>query len=224
MSSSAQLALLPWLLSWPPDADRTALAAGLHAGSCAGIAWALRDDLGGLDRHDLLRVGAATVPAAVAGLLAADVVEERLGRPLPTAVLLGVAGLALGAADRRSEDGVLDGRAVAVAALAQCAALVPGVSRSGATLTALRLLRVPREEAQRFSLLLSLPVTAGAAALTLARGGPRPGAGLPVAALVSAVTVRLTRGRADRLLSGAVAYRLGLAATVAVVAARRKSL
>ncbi|MCU1691083.1 MAG: undecaprenyl-diphosphatase, partial [Frankiales bacterium] len=132
---------------------------------------------------------------------------------------------ALRAADRRPEDGTLDGRAVLAASLAQVAALAPGVSRSGATLTALRALRVPREQAHRFSLLLSLPVTAGAGVLTLARGG-RPGGlavGAPVAALVGAAAVTAARGHADRLLSGAVAYRLALAATVAVVAARRRS-
>ncbi|MCW2614074.1 MAG: Bacitracin resistance protein BacA, partial [Frankiales bacterium] len=38
VSSSAQLALLPWLTGWPQPADRTGFAAGLHAGSCVGIA------------------------------------------------------------------------------------------------------------------------------------------------------------------------------------------
>ena len=45
VSSSAQLALLPWLLGWDEAPDRTTFAAALHAGSCAGIAWALRDEI-----------------------------------------------------------------------------------------------------------------------------------------------------------------------------------
>ncbi|MCU1691799.1 MAG: Bacitracin resistance protein BacA, partial [Frankiales bacterium] len=56
VSSSAQLALLPWLLRWPPDGDRTALSAGLHAGSCAGIALALQGDLRQLSAPDLARL------------------------------------------------------------------------------------------------------------------------------------------------------------------------
>ncbi len=52
VSSSAQLVLLPWLLGWEQPADRTTFAAALHAGSCLGIAWALREDLRRLSVRD----------------------------------------------------------------------------------------------------------------------------------------------------------------------------
>lgn len=228
VSSSAHLALLPWLLGWEPPGERTALAAGLHAGSCAGLVLALRRDLLALRPRDVLLLGAVSAPAAVGGLLAGDVVEARLGGPLPTAALLAAAGALLGLADRRPEDGRLGDREAALAGLAQLLALAPGVSRAGATLTALRAARVPSADAARFSLLMSLPITAGAALLALARadrtGLGRPLAlGGPVAAVSAYAAARLLDGRAHRMPSGAVAYRLGLAALVAVVAQRRSS-
>ena len=251
VSSSAQLALLPWLLRWEQPADRTAFAAGLHAGSCVGIAWALRRDLRALDRRTAVQIAAATAPAAVAGLLGADVVEERLGRPPQLAALLAAAGAVLWWADARAErraaeppptmitsdsPGVSDvimevspecpasgrpvtGRQAAYAALAQVTALVPGVSRSGATLTALRLAGVERAPAQRFTLLLSLPVTAGAAGLALVRAdrsvarAVAPGA--VTAALAAATSVTLTAERGSGSARAAALYRLGLAAVVA---------
>ena len=219
VSSSAQLVLVPWLLGWQQPADRTTFAAGLHAGSCLGIAWALRRELLALDRRTVCLVAAATVPAAVAGLLAADAVEERLGRPPQLAALLGSAGVLLWWADARAGEREVGPREAAYAGLAQVAALVPGVSRSGATLTALRLAGVDRAAAQRFSLLLSLPVTAGAAVLTLART-PRarlvtavrllaPGA--VTAAVAGATTVTLLDTRSAAFVPGAALYRLALA-------------
>jgi undecaprenyl-diphosphatase len=249
VSSSAQLTLLPWLLGWEQPADRTSFAAGLHAGSCAGIAWALRSELLALEMHDLVTLAAASAPAAVAGLLAADTVEQRLGRPPQLAVLLAAAGALLWWADARAERRARGGalldtpgvsssgappadrpagrravgaREAAYAGLAQVAALVPGVSRSGATLTALRLAGVDRQAAARFTLLLSLPVTAGAAGLTLARTPGRRRAtalrllapGAVTAALAGATTLPLVAGRGGGQARAAAVYRLGLAAVV----------
>ena len=273
VSSSAQLVLLPWLLRWEQPTDRTAFAAGLHAGSCVGLAWALRSELAALDRRTAGQIAAASVPAALAGLAAADAVEQRLGRPPQLAALLAAAGALLWWADARAEHradapgrrpapsapqtmitsespgvsdvimvpaspppepsapphpgpprhrapaGLVTHREATYAALAQVTALVPGVSRSGATLTALRLAGVERDRAQRFTLLLSLPVTAGAAALTLARADPSvaravaPGA--VAAAVAGAATATLAARRGGGSARGAALYRLGLAAVVA---------
>jgi undecaprenyl-diphosphatase len=235
VSSSAQLVLLPWLLPAQQPADRTTFAAGLHAGSCLGIAWALRQDLLTLDRRTLAVIAAATVPAAGAGLLAADAVEQRLGRPPQLAVLLASAGALLWWADARAGGAgrrEVGGREAAYAGLAQVAALVPGVSRSGATLTALRLAGVEREAAQRFTLLLSLPVTAGAAVLTLART-PRPrlaaalrflAPGAVSAAVAGATTVTALDTHGEGVVRGAALYRLGLAAGTARQLRRRGAL
>lgn len=166
---------------------------------------------------------ATSIPAAIAGALGADAVEQRLGTRNQLAALLAGAGVLLWAADRRPERvGVGVGRAAAAAA-AQVAALAPGVSRSGAALTALRALGVRRGEAQRFSLLMSLPVTAGAAGLTLLRvdrrtlrelAGPLA-AGVPAAAVVAGLAAGQPR-RGGISLRAAALYRLGLAAVVAV--------
>jgi len=166
-------------------------------------------------------VAASTVPAAVAGLLAAELVEARLGRPGPTAAVLAAAGSVMWAADRRpSTLTVVGPREAAAAALAQVIALVPGVSRSGATLTALRLLQVDSRVAEHFSLLMSLPVTAGAAALTLARAGRLPAGelavGVGLSALSSAAALTALDRRGVRTTTGAALYRLAVAAAVAV--------
>jgi undecaprenyl-diphosphatase len=230
VSSSAQLTLLPWLLGWDEAPHRTTFAAALHAGSCAGLLWALREDLRRLSARDVLVLGATSAPAAVAGLLGADAVEARLGTRRQLAVLLPGAGALLWAADRRPEGRLLDGRAAAAAAVAQVAALVPGVSRTGATLTALRLRRVDRAAAQRFSLLMSLPVTAGAAGLTLLRAESRDlrdvrgplAVGVPVAALVAGVSAAGQRRRGVVPVAASALYRLGLAVAVVVRLQREK--
>jgi undecaprenyl-diphosphatase len=121
------------------------------------------------------------------------------------------------AADRRPETRGVGPREAAAAAVAQVVALAPGVSRSGATLTALRALGVSRQDAARFSLLMSLPVTAGAAGLTVARSRQAPSA-LPTAlAAVAAFGTAKTVDRASRrFLSAAALYRAALAVAVAV--------
>ena len=133
----------------------------------------------------------------------------------------GVAGVA-GVAGVRGVPGV-GPRAAALAAFAQVAALAPGVSCSGATLTALRAAGVDRVAAQRFSLLMSLPVTAGAAALTLARSdratlralAPSLAVGAVCAALAGVAAARVRQRRPGRTATGPALYRLGLAAAVA---------
>lgn len=254
VSSSAQLVVLPWLLGWDPPPDRTTFAAALHAGSCLGIAWTLRSDLRALDRRTAVLLAGSCVPAALAGALAADRVEARLGRPPQLAALLAGAGMLLWAVDRRAEPsaaeptaphrmiirtltsdppGGSDGnspmifgvgpREAALAALAQVAALAPGVSRAGATLTVLRAVGVDRIAAQRFSLLMSLPVTAGAAALTLARSDRATlcplalalSTGATTAALAGAAAARAQQRHPGRSAAGPALYRLGLAAAIA---------
>lgn len=217
VSSSAQLTLLPWLLRWPPADDRTGFAAALHAGSCVGLAVALRHDLADLDRRTAGWLALSAVPAALAGLIAQDAVERRLGEPGPTAALMAAAGLLLWAADRTPQRREIGSREVAAAAAAQVVALVPGVSRAGATLTALRALGVHRQDALRFSMLMSLPVTAGAAGLTAVRSGRRLPAVPTVLAGISSLAVGTALDRGSRRLAPAAAlYRLGLAAAVAV--------
>lgn len=223
VSSSAQLTLLPWLLRWDAPEDRTSFAAALHAGSCLGLAMALHKDLRSLTPGTAARLALTAVPAAVAGAVAQDAVEQRLGGPGSTAALLAAAGIVLWACDRGPQVRSVGAREARWAALAQVLALAPGVSRSGATLSALRATGVRREEAVRFSMLMSLPITAGAAALTVARARSAPAA-LPVvvSGVTALATARVVSGGSRRVLSGAALYRLGVA-TVVAVRLRRES-
>lgn len=221
VSSSAQLTLLPWLAGWDPPADRTRFAAALHAGSAVGLALALRQDLRDLRPAEVRWLALSSAPAAVAGLLLQGPVERRLGGPGPTAALLAAGALALWAADRRDRaHGTGTPRAagrgdLVAASLAQVAALAPGVSRTGATLTALRARGVGHEPALRLSLLMSLPVTGGAALLTAVRGGRAPEA-LPSALAAGTAFLAARRVAAPgAFVTGTVLYRLGLAAAVA---------
>lgn len=222
MSSSAQLTVLPGLLGWPQPPDRTAFAAALHAGSVVGMAWALREDLRRLSAREAAGLLAGSAPAAVAGLLLADRVEARVGARRQLAVLLAAAGVVLWAADRRPERHGVRPADAAWSALAQVAALAPGVSRSGATLSALRARGVDRRAAGRHALLTALPVSAGAAGLTLVRAdrshlramAPALGAGVPVAAVVAFISTRAARRRPTPVLA-ATLYRLVLAVLIA---------
>lgn len=171
-------------------------------------------------RHELSgkRLGwmaASALPAAAAGYLGQDAVERRLGGPGPTAALLAGAGVVLLLADRAGAQRPATGRDVALAALAQVLALAPGVSRAGATLTALRARGVAREEAVQLSLLMSLPITAGAAGLTAVRGRQAPPL-LPT--LVSGVVAYAAAKRlrvSAAFVPASVAYRFVVAGAVA---------
>ncbi|HUR14537.1 MAG TPA: undecaprenyl-diphosphate phosphatase [Mycobacteriales bacterium] len=244
VSSSAQLALLPWLAGWSQPADRTQLAAGLHAGSTVGLALALRDDLAALRLAEARGLALSAAPAAVAGLLLQDVVERRLGGPRRTAVLMAASAAALWVVDRQAASdprprdhgkgapplgGAGLPRSLKVgagdltaAAFAQVAALAPGVSRTGVTLTALRARGVDREPALRTSLLMSLPVTVGAAALTALRGRSWPA---PVPSALAGITAYAAARRvppARTVIAASVAYRLVVALAVPLAARARR--
>ena len=111
----------------------------------------------------------ATIPAAVAGVLLDDYAETTFRSPALMAVTLMVMGVILWAVDRYAvKDRPLSSltiRDAILIGLAQVLALVPGVSRSGSTMTAGRALRFDRQSAAVFSFLMSMPVTAAAALL-----------------------------------------------------------
>lgn len=185
----------------------------MHAGSALGIYLAVKDEISpGTAKRSI----AFAAPAALVGVLAHKQVEKRLGGIGATAALLAAGGVAMWLADRQPDDRSLDSAALNVAALAQVAALAPGVSRGGATLTALRAQGVDREEALRHTSHSSLPITIGAAAFTAvkARRAPAlvPGA---AAAGTAYLTARAVRGESKRLITGAAIYRLVVAALVA---------
>lgn len=177
VSSSAHVALAAWLLDPNGDgssgARRKELEVLLHAGTAVALGWVLRREsasaLRALDaRRTVMHLLALGIPSVV-GLLSERVVEERLGTPRATA-----AGLVAGAALLLAADALPEGDRTAAEAgpvdgivlgVAQAAALVPGVSRRGATLAAARLRGHPREEASALSWEIALPVLGAATAL-----------------------------------------------------------
>jgi undecaprenyl-diphosphatase len=209
---------------------RKSFEVALHAGAAAALAIVLRCEVRPSARDAL-----SLAPAAAAGLALERPVERRLGGARSVAACQVIAGLALWAADRAPEQ-----RRTAAATpldhfligLGQAAALAPGVSRNGATLTVARLRRFHRADASRLSRRAALPVILGAAALKgfrLARRGLPEGARAgfaagAAAAFCSTLASAPLLGAVDRARSYGpfAAYRVALG-TAALVAARRPS-
>jgi undecaprenyl-diphosphatase len=185
VSSSGHLILVPWLFDWTyleqNDAFNQTFDVSLHLGTCIAVgAYFWRDVvelvrawLGTLRRRSIATpserlawaVVVATLPAALVGFALEDPIADHLGDPWQIAIFLAAFGLLLGGADRRpgpdSLEQVTVRRGLWVG-LAQCLALMPGVSRSGITITASRFLGLDRDASARFSFLLLLPITLGA--------------------------------------------------------------
>jgi undecaprenyl-diphosphatase len=235
VSSSAHTTLIPLLLEWPygelGGEQRKSFEVALHAGAGAALAIDMRRELlvaaRALDRRRLTTVGLSLAPAALAGLVLGPSIERRLGGPRSIAVGLLCGGGAMAFADRgaapaaRDEDDVRAADGLALG-LAQAVALVPGVSRYGATLTAARLRGFSRASAQTLSWHAALPVMLGASGLKgarLARHGLPGESVAPLAAgalsafVSTLLSARLLRRRAHALLPYSL-YRLLLAALV----------
>jgi undecaprenyl-diphosphatase len=235
ISSSAHLALVPWALGWDRDgADpeaRKSFDVALHAGTAAALLVGQRrviaTELGSFDRRRAAVVVLSFVPPALAGYLLERPIEQRLGNPAGIAAGLAAGALAMVAADQRPQERgpgdatPADGIALGVA---QAAALIPGVSRNGATLTAARLRHFTREHANLLSRTVALPVIVGAAALKvsrLRRRGVTPRLRRAMAAGVAASFASTLASQRlialverDRALWPYAAYRLALATAV----------
>jgi undecaprenyl-diphosphatase len=185
VSSSGHLILVPWLFHWSiltNESLNKTFDVALHVGTFVGaVAYFWRDiakylaawirsirsrSVSGPDERVAWCLVIGTIPGALAGVLFENVIEEKLGQPWLIAILLAVFGVVLFVVDRRARKtrqlGHLRlGDAITIG-LAQAAALQPGVSRSGATITAGRALGLAPEPAARFSFLLSLPIIGGA--------------------------------------------------------------
>ncbi len=241
VSSSAHISLLPWFLGWPwhqLDAEgRKSFEVALHGGTAAALLIGLRTEIAGelraFDSRRAAVVGLSFAVPAAAGL-AFERSIERLGTPRASAAGLTVGALLMLAADRVPQQrgpgdaGPADGLALG---LAQAAALIPGVSRNGATLTAARARGFTREQSNLLSRTVALPVIVGAVALKgarLRRRGITAGTGrtLAVGALASFISTLASRpllGLVNRGLWPYALYRIVLATLVRVGAARGAS-
>jgi undecaprenyl-diphosphatase len=185
ISSSGHLILVPWVAEWTyleqNDRFNQTFDVALHLGTLVAVVAYFRAEVVALllawlrtlrrrrietsDEKIAWLVAVATVPAALVGGLGEDLIADRLGEPWQIAILLSVFAVVLFVADRtparRQVDELGLGTAVAVG-LAQSLALMPGVSRSGITISATRFLGLDRDAAARFSFLLLVPITLGA--------------------------------------------------------------
>ena len=231
VSSSGHLILARAFFGWDPGRFGLAFDVACHIGTLLAVVAFFRADVAQTGRDgEWERLGrliiAGTIPIVIVGGLFADVIEAQLRSPAVVAVTLVVGGIGLLVAERigrKSRDARTLGYGEAVLiGVAQAAALAPGLSRSGATLTMAMLLDVQRAAAARFVFLMSLPaiVAAGAKeALDLADVGID---GLPVtlmligrltSAIVGYLTVRFfVKYLVAHSLDVFAYYRFGLAA------------
>lgn len=202
VSSTAHLVLVPWLAGWAPHGLLFDIA--LHMGTLAAVliyfakTWIRLIALAvgrpiwrpqpGEPDYDLYEnpklfgfLVAATFPAGIAGLALKDYVETVFRSPVIIGVMLIVVGVAMGYVDRvgklRRDLGSMRFRDAMLIGCAQALALIPGTSRSGATITTAMALGVTRHSAARFSFLLSTPIILGAglkAALDVTEQGGIP--------------------------------------------------
>jgi undecaprenyl-diphosphatase len=251
ISSSGHLIVVPWLMGWPDSG--LAFDVALHVGTLAAVAFAFWHDwvrllgagvrglaagrpLGDPDARLLLYLALASVPGALAGILLDDWAETAFRSPGLVALMMAIMGVILWAADRRAgrdgDDEVVSLRDALLIGLSQALAIVPGTSRSGATISMALFLGHRREAAARFSFLLALPITFGAAIVKvpdLPRGGADLGpvvAGALAAAVsgFAAIRVLLAYVR-TRTYAPFVAYRFAFALLVfGLVLVRRAHL
>ena len=183
ISSSAHLVLTPWVFGWSDPGLSFDVA--LHVGTLVAVLWYFRAEWVKLtqsaiallrtrradteEKRRFLYLVIATIPAAIGGILLEDYAETTFRSPALMAVTLMVMGVVLWAVDRYTVQSrplaSLGWKDALLIGLAQVLALVPGVSRSGSTMTAGRALGFDRQSAAVFSFLMSMPVTAAAALL-----------------------------------------------------------
>lgn len=188
ISSSAHLIVIPQLLGWKDQG--LAFDVALHWATLLAVVMYFRKDLFHIIKgfwHSLFSstrdvqnniyqklswmLIVASMPAAVVGKLFEDSIEQSLRTPVIPAITMTLFGLVLLVADhwgRKTEnmEGVTWGKALAIGC-AQVLSLVPGVSRSGSTITAGLFSGLTREAAAKFSFLLAVPITLGAGILKL---------------------------------------------------------
>jgi undecaprenyl-diphosphatase len=239
ISSSGHTTLIPWLAGWPygrlEPRLRKSFEVALHAGTVAALL--LRCPAkAGCPRF----LAAAVFPPALAGYALHERIERRLGTPLTIAGGLVAGSLAMACGElrarqrratrRANQAGVGDGLALGIA---QTLALIPGVSRSGATFAVARARGFTPEAAEQLSLSAGLPVLGGAALLQTSklarRGLPGSmrsslavgGAGAFLSTLLASAL--LDSRRRSRAAIPASLYRVALA-SLAIARSREKAV
>lgn len=207
ISSSAHLTLAPWLFGWSDPG--LAFDVALHFGTLVAVLWYFRAEWARLvvaawqivrtrrvdnpEQRRVVYLIIATIPGAIAGKLLEEQAET-VFRAVPlVATMLIIMGVILWAVDRyaprvRPLEGMRWPHAVGFG-VAQVFALIPGVSRSGSTITMGRAMGMTREAAAVFSFLMSMPIIAGAAALKVPEALRAEGLSAPLVAGIAAAAI-----------------------------------
>lgn len=242
ISSSAHLALAPWLFHWPEPG--LAFDVALHVGTLVAVLGYFRAEWARLARAAwnvarklraetpeewrAVYIVIATIPGVIAGVLLQKQAEAAFRAPVLIAEALIVMGFVLWLVDRfvpRTRAlGAINALDALLVGCAQAFAIVPGVSRSGATISAGRALKLDRDAAATFSFLISMPIIAGAAAFEGRHLIHTPFFGMPmlVGVLTSAIAgwfaiAALLRFVTHRSYGIFAVYRFVLGAIVLVV-------
>jgi undecaprenyl-diphosphatase len=235
VSSHGHLVLLErWLAL--PQGDALTRDVLLHLGTLAAVTLFCRHELLAMLRPGSAGawrvVGVCTLITGASGLALEDLVESALSSPTWIAIGLFVNALLLGLlaprGDERQRRSLADGTWTdgLVLGLLQSLALVPSISRSGATIVAALWLGYTRRDAVRAAFLVSIPAVGGAVALQAARVGglsafaaPGLGPGLLAAFVVGLLALRFLASHVDAgSLRGFAAYCLALGAAVILLA------
>ncbi|MGI6120398.1 MAG: undecaprenyl-diphosphatase UppP [Desulfosporosinus sp.] len=179
ISSSAHLILIPWLFEWEDPGLTFDVA--LHMGTLFAVVIYFWRDWVRLGKAALRRQPTddkrifwylilATIPGGLFGLAFENQAETIFRAPLLIGIMMITMGILLYWADKRHQVRKMNTMNLADAiwiGLSQALAIIPGVSRSGSTMTMARFLGLTREDAARFSFLMSTPIILGAGVLKL---------------------------------------------------------
>jgi undecaprenyl-diphosphatase len=244
VSSSAHLILARAFFGWDSDQLGLSFDVACHVGTLIAALIYFRREVAAMiaslprlfrpsrdpDARMIWLLAVGTIPAVIAGLLFNKRIEEQMRTPTVAAIALAVGALGLFIAERagsktRRDDNLTMGEALLLGC-AQAVALVPGVSRSGATMTVALLLGLRRADAARFIFLLAIPAILAAAgheapsAFRAGLGGDQATLfliGVVTSAIVGYAAVRFfIRYLVNHSLDLFAWYRLGLAAAVTV--------
>jgi undecaprenyl-diphosphatase len=180
ISSSAHLTLAPWLFGW--EDPGLAFDVALHLGTLIAVLWYFRSEWWTLikaafgiittgrietpEKRRVIYLIVATIPGAIGGYLLQSQAASAFRSPQLIASALIAMGIVLWIVDKYAAQARVLGEMRVVDALliglSQVIALIPGVSRSGSTITTGRGLRFDRESAAEFSFLMSMPIIAAA--------------------------------------------------------------
>lgn len=171
VSSTAHLILFPWFFGWTGEVDTLSFDIALHTGTLiALLACFWRDWIELITKKQKLfgLIVLASIPAGVAGYLLNNFVERALREPLIISLMLVAIGFLMLIAEKASKYKDMEKtelKDAVIIGIAQAIAIIPGVSRSGITISAGLFRGLKREASARFSFLLSTPIIAGATML-----------------------------------------------------------